>query len=90
MRRPAHEAPPNDEPDLADRALRRAKREDTALALPAFGIVLLVSPVLDVVSGETHVLGVPLAFLYVFLTWAGGILVTWGLARRLAGARRGD
>lgn len=72
-----------DSHDLAERALRRRKREDLALVLPAFGALLLVSPFIDVVSGPGRVFGIPASFVYIFLVWTVGIVLTRFLARRL-------
>jgi len=69
--------------DLAERALARRKREDRAFALPAVGILLLASPMLDILSVDRAFLGIPSAFLYVFAVWIGLILLTRALAKRL-------
>lgn len=72
-------------PDIAERALARRKREDTALAVPALGVLLLCSPVLNIFAGPFTILGLPAAYAFVFLVWAGLILVTRSLAKRLLG-----
>ncbi|NNU79321.1 hypothetical protein HMH01_02615 [Halovulum dunhuangense] len=71
--------------DLAERALERHKREDAAAFLPILGVLLLVSPVLNIVAGFPRILGIPAVYLYVFSVWAGLILCTLYLARRLYG-----
>lgn len=73
-----------DPPDLADRALERRKREDTALVVPVLGALLLVSPLLNVVAGSAALFGIPLAHFWIYTCWLGLILVVKGLARRLA------
>ena len=70
--------------DLAERALERRKREDTALILPALGVILLVTPFLNIFAGADRILGMPAAYVYVFAVWAGLILLTRRLARRLS------
>ncbi|MEM8788985.1 MAG: hypothetical protein AAGE76_12055 [Pseudomonadota bacterium] len=71
--------------DLAQRAFRRRNRQDRAAFVPALGVMLLVSPLLDVFGGAGLVFGMPVGFLYLFLVWAGLILLTWRLARMLGG-----
>ncbi len=72
-------------PDLAERAMHRRKREDAALAVPILGIVLLASPVLNIFAGVQTLFGLPAAYAWVFLIWAGLTLLTRDLARRLIG-----
>ncbi|MSU91960.1 hypothetical protein GE300_20605 [Rhodobacteraceae bacterium 2CG4] len=70
-------------PDLAERALIRRKREDAALAVPALGVLLLVSPVLNIFAGSGRILGLPAVFVWIFAVWGGLILLTFRLTRRL-------
>ncbi len=79
----------DDTPDLAERAMRRRKREDLAMVLPAIGVLLLVSPFVDIFAKPQSLLGIPVPFLFVFLVWIGGIAVTMLLARRLTGPDEG-
>ncbi|MEM8871240.1 MAG: hypothetical protein AAGB10_00755 [Pseudomonadota bacterium] len=72
--------------DLAERAMIRRKREDMALAVPTLGIVLLITPVLNIFTGIETLFGVPAIYAYVFLIWAGLTILTRSLARRLMGA----
>ncbi len=74
------------ETDLAQRALDRRRREDSAVAVPALGVLLLVSPAVDIFAGKWFTLGVPATYIYVFAVWLGMILVTRTLARRLIAA----
>lgn len=74
--------------DFAERALHRRKREDTALAIPLLGVVLLCSPLLNVVAGPLTVFGLPAGFAYIFAAWLGLIIVTRALARRLDSSPR--
>ncbi len=69
------------QPDLAERAFRRRRRQDAALVLPLLGIVLLITPVFGIFSKDTLIFGAPLPFIYVFGVWFFLIL----LARRMAG-----
>lgn len=67
-------------PDLAERAFRRRRRQDAALVLPIFGVVMLMTPVFTIFTKDITVFGLPLPFLYVFGIWFLLIL----LARRMA------
>ncbi len=66
--------------DLAERAFRRRRRQDAALALPLLGVLLLTTPLLALFSKNILIFGVPLVFVYVFGVWFILIL----LARRMA------
>ena len=66
--------------DLAERAFRRRRRQDAALALPLLGVLLLGTPVLALFTKDILIFGAPLPFLYVFGVWFILIL----LARRMA------
>ncbi|MBD3625812.1 MAG: hypothetical protein HUJ24_10660 [Rhodobacteraceae bacterium] len=77
---------PPEPTDLAERALNRRKREDAALAVPALGVLLLVSPVMNIFTRDGTILGLPAAFVWVFAVWAFLILLTWRLTRRLQNA----
>lgn len=70
--------------DLAERAMERRKREDAALLVPLLGVVLLMSPFLNIFAGFERIAGLPAAYVYVFTVWAGLILLTRKLARRLS------
>ena len=76
--------------DLAERAFLRRKREDAAFAVPMLGVILLASPLLNVVSGGTRLWGIPLAYVYIFASWAGLILLTRYLIRGLTRAPEGE
>jgi hypothetical protein len=75
--------PATDDPDLAERALRRQKREDAALALPFFGVLLLVSPILNAIIGFERVLGIPAPAFYIFFVWVFLIVLAARLSRLL-------
>ncbi|MEP9397434.1 hypothetical protein [Mesorhizobium sp. KR2-14] len=64
------------------------KREDTALAIPLFGAVLLLPPFLNLFATRTLLFGVPMEVLYLFLVW---ILLIVGavMTSRLLPARTG-
>lgn len=68
------------QPDLAERAFRRRRRQDAALVLPIFGVIMLITPVFTLFTKDITVFGLPLPFLYVFGVWF--ILII--LANRLA------
>ncbi len=67
-------------PDLAERAFRRRRRQDAALVLPLFGIIMLLTPVFGLFSRDTLIFGAPLPFVYVFSVWF--LLIV--LARRMS------
>jgi hypothetical protein len=66
---------------LARAALAERRRRDAARVLPAAGVVLLASPLLDVAAGTGSLFGVPAGVLYIFAVWAGLILFTVRLSR---------
>lgn len=74
------------EPDLAERALRRKKREDAALVLPFLGVLLLVSPILNLAYGLDQIFGIPSVVFYIFGAWV--LLIA--LAARLASLLKDD
>lgn len=74
--------PPDRAPDLAQRALERRRRQDSAMLLPILGAFLLLSPIIWVFAQAGTILGLPAVFVYVFGVWLGLII----LARRLARA----
>lgn len=59
------------------------KRQDAALAVPVLGAALLCSPVLNIFAGVQTIAGLPAAYIWVFLVWAGLTLLTRHLARHL-------
>lgn len=71
-------------PNLADRAQERRRREDTALALPALGVILLVSPLLNILVGVRSIFGMPAPYVYVFCVWVFLIVGTRRMARLLS------
>lgn len=75
--------PEAQEPDLAERALRRQKREDAALVLPFLGVLLLVSPILNAVYGMDTLFGIPAVVFYIFGVWVVLIALAARLARLL-------
>ena len=77
-----------DDTDLAHRALERRRREDSAIAVPALGVLLLLSPVANIFAGKWFTWGLPATYIYVFAVWLGLILVTRRLARRLIAAEQ--
>lgn len=70
-------------PDLAERAFRRRRRQDAALVLPIFGVVLLVSPVFGIFTKDITIAGIPLPILYVFSVWITLILLAKRMSRLL-------
>ncbi len=76
--------------DLAERAFRRRRRQDAALVLPIFGIVMLMTPVLQLFSRDTLIFGAPLPFVYVFGMWILLIVLASRLSRMLTKGDEGE
>jgi len=77
-------------PDLAERAFRRRRRQDAALVLPVFGILLLVSPFFTIFTREETVFGAPLPFVYVFAVWFLLIGLAIRMSRQLTKSDEGN
>ena len=81
-------APPLLSPSARDddpfrrKAMRRARRRDLARLLPAFGALLLATPMLDVFGAPVTVFGAPLIIVYIFGVWAALILAAALVAER--------
>ncbi len=73
----------SDRPDLAERAFRESRKRDTAFVLPMLGLLLIVSPIVNIFAGITTVWGIPASVFYVFVVWLTLIGLTWRLSRRL-------
>lgn len=56
---------------------------DTAIALPLFGVFLLVPPIISLFAGDSNLLGIPLIAVYVFVVWIGLIICAAILAHYL-------
>lgn len=67
-------------PDLAERAFRRRRRQDAALVLPIFGIVVFITPIFTIFTRDLLIFGAPLPFLFIFGFWLLLII----LARRMS------
>lgn len=67
-------------PDLAERAFRRRRRQDAALVLPIFGVVIFMTPIFTIFTKDILIFGAPLPFLFIFGFWFALIL----LARRMS------
>jgi len=70
-------------PDLATRALKRRRRQDSATLLPVLGAFLLLSPFIRIFSSADTILGLPAAFVYIFGSWLGLIILARQLARAI-------
>lgn len=64
--------------------MNRQKLRDTALLLPALGLVLVMPPFVDLFSGPDTGTGVPPLVIYIFAVWATLIVLGAILARRLS------
>jgi hypothetical protein len=67
-------------PDLAERAFLRRRRQDAALVLPIFGVVIFITPIFTIFTSDLRIFGAPLPFLFIFGFWFLLIL----LARRMS------
>jgi hypothetical protein len=65
---------------------RTARTRDAAILLPILVAVLLAPPVVLIFARPAAPWGVPLIVIYIFAVWAGAILASFLLARRLKGA----
>ncbi len=70
-------------PDLAERAFRRRRRQDAALVLPIFGVVMLISPVFKIFTNDRLIFGAPLPFIYIFVLWFFLIVLSRRITRLL-------
>ncbi len=61
----------------------RRKIENGALALPIFGAILIVPPLLNVFNVEVLIFGAPLIIIYLFSLWILLIIATFFLSRHL-------
>jgi len=60
----------------------RSEREDVALLVPFFGVVLLMPPLLNLFEGRRMPFGVPVEVLYLFGVWLLVIVGAILLSRR--------
>lgn len=56
---------------------------DAAVALPLFGLFLLMPPIITLFAAGIDIEGIPLIAIYVFSVWAALIICAARLARRL-------
>lgn len=79
-------ATPEGAPDLplARAALHRRRLRDAALALQVGGVVLFVSPFVDVFAGPGRLFGLPAGALLLFGFWFALIALAAWLSPRLA------
>lgn len=59
------------------------KLENIAVALPVFGIAMILPPIVGVFTSEARILGVPVIVIYLFSMWVLFIFGTYMLSRRL-------
>lgn len=61
----------------------RRKLENAALAVPVFGAVLMVPPLINVFDVPVTIFGAPLEVVYLFAVWIALIGITAILSRRV-------
>lgn len=77
-------------PDLADRAFRRRRRQDAALVLPIFGVVIFITPIFTILTRNVLIFGAPLPFIFIFGFWFLLIFLAYRMSRRLAKGDEGN
>ncbi|MEM1314658.1 MAG: hypothetical protein AAGI51_08900 [Pseudomonadota bacterium] len=83
--RPRREEPPRPAPEAPrPRFLRRRRAEAAAALVPLFALFALMPPFIGVFAHDGRTLGAPSVLVFLLAVWAGLILVTRRLARRLA------
>lgn len=58
----------------------REKREDIAFIIPAFSMILLIPPLVNLFMSRTMIFGVPLEIVYLFTIWLLLVLGAVGLS----------
>ena len=77
-------------PDLAERAFRRRRRQDAALVLPIFGVVIFITPIFTIFTKDVLIFGAPLPFLFLFGFWFLLILLARRMSRLLTKGDEGN
>lgn len=77
-------------PDLAERAFRRRRRQDAALVLPIFGVVVFITPIFTIFTKDILIFGAPLPFLFIFGFWFLLIVLARRMSRVLAKGDEGN
>ena len=77
-------------PDLAERAFRRRRRQDAALVLPIFGVVIFITPIFTIFTKDVLIFGAPLPFLFIFGFWFLLILLARRMSRTLTKGDEGN
>ena len=90
-REPDHEAAPSGNGDDRAAQYREQRRtRDQALVLLIAGLALLLPPGANVLHIDARVFGVPTTLVYLFVVWAGLIVLTRRLSSRLREDDFGD
>lgn len=77
-------------PDLAERAFRRRRRQDAALVLPIFGVVVFITPIFTIFTRDLLIFGAPLPFLFIFGFWFLLIILARRMSRLLTKGDEGN
>ena len=64
--------------------MSRQKLRDAALLLPLMGLLLFMPPFVGLLKGPGEIAGVPALVVYIFVVWAGLIVLGVLLSRRLS------
>lgn len=68
---------------MKDAPLHSSAAPDAAVALPLFGVFLLMPPIITLFASGLDIHGVPLIVVYVFSVWIALIVCAAWLAKRL-------
>ena len=68
---------------IAERSFQSRKARDRSIILLLVGLLLLVSPVAAIFRIDSHILGLPVTVLYIFIVWAFLIVAGAVIAQRL-------
>lgn len=61
------------------------RTRDAALVLPLIGILIFLPPYIRIFDQNAFLAGIPVLFIYIFMLWFIGIVLTAIVARRLVG-----
>ena len=64
------------------------KVRDAAFLLPIAGLFMLLPPVIDLFTVETHLFAIPLIVAYIFGLWSALIIIAFWFSRRLKDPER--
>ena len=63
---------------------RLNRSREAAVVIPAFGLFLLLPPIMSLFDTPSTLMGIPILHIYVFSVWLGLVIAGFWLSRRLA------